>query len=39
MTDEEELEEVAIDMIENMIEELDDVFDPVEDYSDFTEPI
>lgn len=38
MTDEEkelELEEVATDMFESMIEELDDALDPIEDDSDF----
>ena len=40
MTDEEkELEEVAEDIINGMNEDLDDILDPVEDYSDFTEPI
>lgn len=40
MTDEEiELEQVAEDMLESMNEELDSILDPVEDYSDHTEPI
>jgi len=35
--EDEELEEVASDIIDAMNEDLDDILDPVDDYSDFVD--